>query len=86
MVENKTKVEDIERGIYDIIEKEDHKFTTNQGLTEEVVRAISKEKNEPQKAIRYLNEAAMIFKELEDEKNYTAIMLTIKELKGEDEI
>ena len=48
MVENKTKVEDIERGIYDIIEKEDHKFTTNQGLTEEVVRAISKEKNEPQ--------------------------------------
>ena len=44
----KTKVEDIERGIYDIIEKEDHKFTTNQGLTEDVVRAISKEKNEPQ--------------------------------------
>jgi Fe-S cluster assembly protein SufB len=48
LVENKTKVEDIERGIYDIIEKEDHKFTTNQGLTEDVVRAISKEKNEPQ--------------------------------------
>ena len=48
MAENKTKVEDIERGIYDIIEKEDHKFTTNQGLTEDVVRAISKEKNEPQ--------------------------------------
>ena len=48
MAENKTNVEDIERGIYDIIEKEDHKFTTNQGLTEDVVRAISKEKNEPQ--------------------------------------
>ncbi len=44
----KTQVEDIERGIYDIIEKEDHKFTTNQGLNEEVVREISNEKQEPQ--------------------------------------
>ncbi len=39
----KTQVEDIERGIYDIIEKEDHKFTTNQGLNEEVVREIKRE-------------------------------------------
>ena len=45
-----------------------------------------KEKNEPQKAIRYLNEAAIIFKELEDEKNYNSITLTIKELKEKDEI
>ena len=54
MAENKTNVEDIERGIYDIIEKEDHKFTTNQGLTEDVVRAISKEKNEPQWMLLHL--------------------------------
>ena len=44
----KTQVADIDRGIYDIINKEDHKFTTNQGLNEEVVREISKEKGEPE--------------------------------------
>ena len=40
---DKTRVEDIDRGIYDIIEKEDHKFTTKQGLSEDIIREISKE-------------------------------------------
>ena len=44
------------------------------------------DKKEPQKDIRYLNEAAIIFKELKDEKNYNSITLTIKELKEKDEI
>ena len=42
---DKTRVEDIDRGIYDIIEKEDHKFTTKKGLSEDIIREISKEKN-----------------------------------------
>ena len=41
---DKTRVEDIDRGIYDIIEKEDHKFTTKKGLSEDIIREISKEK------------------------------------------
>lgn len=57
----KTQVEDIERGIYDIIEKEDHKFTTNQGLNEEVVREISNEKQEPQWMLEHRLKALEVY-------------------------
>ncbi len=44
----KTYVADIERGVYDIKDEMQHKFTTGKGLTEEIVRKISQKKNEPQ--------------------------------------
>ncbi|RRD38079.1 Fe-S cluster assembly protein SufB [Leptotrichia sp. OH3620_COT-345] len=44
----KTYVADIERGVYDIKDEMQHKFTTGKGLTEEIVRKISEKKNEPQ--------------------------------------
>lgn len=45
---NKTYVEDLDRGIYDI--KNDFKYTykSSSGLTPEIIREISKEKNEPE--------------------------------------
>lgn len=45
---NKTYIEDIDRGIYDIKDDSNHVFTTGFGLTREVVETISKRKNEPE--------------------------------------
>lgn len=47
MAKQKTQVEDIARELYDIKDKENSSYKTKQGLTEEVVRDISRQKNEP---------------------------------------
>lgn len=44
----KTKVSDIDRGMYDIKNQDESVYKVDKGLTEEVIRAISKEKDEPQ--------------------------------------
>lgn len=44
MDKKKTFVEDIERSLYDIKNEDRYSYKANQGLTEDIVRAISKEK------------------------------------------
>lgn len=44
----RTHVEDIDRSIYDVKDQVEYSFKTESGLTEETVREISAEKNEPQ--------------------------------------
>ena len=46
-MKKKTNVEDINRNIYDIRNEDNYDFKMKKGLTEEIVREISKEKNEP---------------------------------------
>ncbi|MCK9444463.1 MAG: Fe-S cluster assembly protein SufB [Tissierellaceae bacterium] len=48
MERKKTYVEDVSRTIYDIKNKFDYRFKTDKGLTPEIIKEISKEKNEPQ--------------------------------------
>ena len=57
----KTYVADIERGVYDIKDEMQHKFTTGKGLTEEIVRKISETKNEPQWMLEYRLKALEVF-------------------------
>ena len=57
----KTYVADIERGVYDIKDEMQHKFTTEKGLTEEIVRKISEKKNEPQWMLEYRLKALEVF-------------------------
>ena len=57
----KTYVADIERGVYDIKDEMQHKFTTGKGLTEEIVRKISEKKNEPQWMLEYRLKALKVF-------------------------
>ena len=45
---NKTYVDDIERGIYDVKNEDKFEFKADKGLTREIVETISKEKNEPE--------------------------------------
>lgn len=44
----KTYVEDIDRGIYDIYNDDKFSFKSDKGLTEDIIRTISHEKNEPE--------------------------------------
>lgn len=44
----KTKVDDINRNIYDIKNKDDYEFKMKKGLNREIVEEISKMKNEPE--------------------------------------
>ena len=57
----KTYVADSERGVYDIKDEMQHKFTTGKGLTEEIVRKISEKKNEPQWMLEYRLKALEVF-------------------------
>jgi len=37
---NKTFIADVDRGIYDVINQEDHRFVADKGLTEDIIRDI----------------------------------------------
>ncbi|GAB6107194.1 Fe-S cluster assembly protein SufB [Fusibacter bizertensis] len=59
---NKTFVADVDRGIYDVINREDHRFVTDKGLTEDIIRDISREKNEPEWMLAYRLKSLEIYK------------------------
>src|SRR5574344_633127 len=61
----KTYVEDIDRGTYDKKNDFEYDKISSKGLTEEVVRQISAEKNEPEWMLEKRLEAMRIFYELE---------------------
>ncbi|WP_430885025.1 Fe-S cluster assembly protein SufB [Fusibacter sp. JL216-2] len=48
MSRQKSQIADIDRGVYDIVNEERHTFKTDKGLTEDIIREISREKNEPE--------------------------------------
>lgn len=62
----KTYVEDIDRGIYDRKNDFEYDKISSKGLTEEVVRQISAEKNEPEWMLKKRLEAMRIFYELDN--------------------
>lgn len=53
MSNEKTYIEDLERGIYDIKNKDNYSYKVNKGLTEDTIRKISKEKNEPEWMLQF---------------------------------
>lgn len=58
----KTHIDDIDRGVYDIINNENHKFRVDKGLTEEIIREISREKNEPEWMLDFRLKSLEIYK------------------------
>ena len=44
---SKTKLEEIDRNIYDIVDKDDYDFKIQKGITREIIEEISKQKNDP---------------------------------------
>lgn len=63
MERKRTYVADIQRGIYDIKDKVDAGYTTGKGLNGEIVRKISKKKNEPQWMLDIRLEGLRVFNE-----------------------
>ena len=64
----KTYVEDMDRGVYDIKNKFTFRSKTERGLTEEIVRQISAEKDEPEWMLESRLKALKIFNEKENPK------------------
>ena len=62
----KIYVEDMDRGVYDIKNKFTFRSKTEKGLTEEIVRQISAEKNEPEWMLESRLKALKIFNEKEN--------------------
>ncbi len=63
--EEKTYVEDIDRSIYDFRYDEKDSYRVDEGLTEEIVRQISEEKNDPQWMRDFRLESLKIFNKTE---------------------
>ncbi|MDN5353119.1 MAG: Fe-S cluster assembly protein SufB [Clostridiales bacterium] len=59
---SKTYVADIERGVYDIVNPEHHRFVVDKGLSEDIIREISREKGEPEWMLKFRLESLEIYK------------------------
>ncbi len=57
----KTYIEDVDRGIYDIIDEEKHSYKSEKGLTVDIVASISKRKNEPKWMLEHRLKALEIY-------------------------
>lgn len=63
---NRTQVEEMDRGIYDIKDEVRYRSKTEKGLTKEIVTQISKEKDEPKWMLEYRLKALEIFNNTEN--------------------
>ena len=62
----RTQVDDIDRGVYDIKNEFKYRSKTEKGLTEDIVKQISLEKDEPEWMLEKRLEALEIFNSKDD--------------------
>ena len=61
----KTQVEEIDRNVYDIIDKDNYDFKIQKGITREIVEEISKQKNDPEWMREFRLKALEVYNKLE---------------------
>ncbi|HCC04666.1 MAG TPA: Fe-S cluster assembly protein SufB [Clostridiales bacterium] len=61
----KTKLEEINRNIYDIKNKDEYDFKIKKGLTPEIIKEISKQKNDPEWMKKFRLKALEVYEKLE---------------------
>ena len=61
----KTKLNDIDRGVYDIKNKDNYDFKIKKGLTKEIIEEISKQKNDPDWMREFRLKALEVYEKLE---------------------
>ena len=61
----KTKLNDVDRGIYDIKNKDNYDFKIKKGLTKEIIEEISKQKNDPDWMREFRLKALEVYEKLE---------------------
>ncbi|NCC78612.1 MAG: Fe-S cluster assembly protein SufB [Clostridia bacterium] len=62
---NKTYIEDLDRGVYDIKNDFEYDYKSESGLTEDIIREISAKKNEPEWMLNYRLESLKIYHQLD---------------------
>lgn len=62
---SKTKLDEINRNIYDIKNKDDYDFKIKKGLTPEIIEEISKQKNDPEWMKEFRLKALEVYNKLE---------------------
>ncbi len=62
---SKTKLEEINRNIYDIKNKDEYDFKIEKGLTPEIIEKISKQKNDPKWMKEFRLKALDLYNKLE---------------------
>ena len=61
----KTKLEEINRNIYDIKNKDEYEYKIKKGLTSEIINEISKQKNDPEWMREFRLKALEVYNSLE---------------------
>ena len=79
-IKMKTKVEDINRNIYDIKNEDNYDFKMEKGINEEIVKEISKQKNEPEWMLEIRLKALETYKKMPPEEQQTELLETVMEL------
>lgn len=62
---SKTKLDEINRNIYDIKNKDEYDFKIRKGLTPEIIEEISKQKNDPEWMKEFRLKALEVYNKLE---------------------
>lgn len=62
---NKTYIEDLDRGVYDVKNEFEYSYKSESGLTEEIIREISAKKNEPEWMLEFRLKSLAIYHQLE---------------------
>ena len=62
---SKTKIDEINRNIYDIKNKDEYDFKIKKGLTPEIIEEISKQKNDPEWMKEFRLKALEVYNKLE---------------------
>jgi Fe-S cluster assembly protein SufB len=65
MAEKRSQVKDIDRSIYDFRYDEEGFYKVDEGLTEDIVKQISKEKNDPEWMTEFRLKSLEIYNKLE---------------------
>lgn len=64
-IKKKTQIDELDRGVYDIKNEFEYAFKTEAGLTEEIIREISKRKNEPEWMLEIRLKGLKLYNELD---------------------
>ena len=66
---SKTNLEEINRNIYNIKNKDEYEFKIKKGLTPEIIEEISKQKKDPKWMKEFRLKALEVYNKLEDRKS-----------------
>ena len=71
---DESSFKDIDRGIYDVIDKFEYSDISDKGLNKKIVEELSKKKNEPEWMLKRRLQSLLIFEKTEGEKSFSIFL------------